>query len=91
MSYVGSEQGNKVKMIELARGTLVMFLSEGESERFVVREDNEMSSLQHVSEMFHGLIYSQQFAIIGAIFLLRCIELYGEESAGLPVVFDPLL
>jgi hypothetical protein len=91
MSYVGSELGNKVKMIELAKGTFVMFLSEGESERFVVREDDEMSSLQHVSEMFHGLVYSQQFAIIGAVFLLRCIELSGEESERLPVVCDPLL
>jgi hypothetical protein len=57
----------------------------------VVREDNEMSSFQHVAEMFHGLVYSQQFAIIGAVFLLCCIELPGEESERLPTVFDLLL
>jgi hypothetical protein len=68
-----------------------MFLAKGESERLVVREDSEMSSFQHVSEMFHGLVYSQQFAIIGAVFLLRCIGLFGEESERLPVVVYSLL
>jgi hypothetical protein len=78
-------------MIELSRGTFVMFLSKGESERLVVCEDSEMTSFQHVAEMLHGLVYSQQFAIIGTVLLLRCIELPGEESERLPVVIYTLL
>jgi hypothetical protein len=51
MSDVGSELGNEVKTIELSRLTFVMFRSEGECERLVIREGGEMSSFQHVAEM----------------------------------------
>jgi hypothetical protein len=51
MSDVCSELGNEVKTIELSRLTFVMFRSEGECERLVIREGSEMSSFQHVAEM----------------------------------------
>jgi hypothetical protein len=57
----------------------------------MVREYGEVTSFQHVSEMLHGLVYSQQFAIVGAVFLLCWIELLGEEGEGLPSVGDTLL
>jgi hypothetical protein len=56
----------------------------------MVREDSEMASFQHVTEMLHGLVYSQQFAIVGAVFLLCWIELLGEEGEGLPSVVDKM-
>jgi hypothetical protein len=33
-----------------------------------------------MAEVFHGLIYRQQFAIIGAIILLCGIEFFGKEG-----------
>jgi hypothetical protein len=41
---------------------------------------DEVASFQHVAEMFHGLVYSQQFAIIRPVHLLRWVQLPGEES-----------
>jgi hypothetical protein len=61
-------------MVELAGGAFVPFLLESICERLMVREYGEMTSFQHVSEMLHGLVYSQQFAIVGAVFLLCWIE-----------------
>jgi hypothetical protein len=42
-------------------------------------------------EMFHGFVYSQQFAVVCAIFLLSRIKFLGKESKGLPGVVDALL
>jgi hypothetical protein len=50
----------------------------------MIREDHEMVSFQHVAEVFHGFVYSQQNAIVSAVFLLCWVELLGEESEGLP-------
>jgi hypothetical protein len=57
----------------------------------MVREDCEVARFQHVMEMLHGLIDSQQFAIVGAVFLLGRVQLPGEEGEGLPGVVDTLL
>jgi hypothetical protein len=46
---------------------------------------------QHMAEMLHGLVDSQQFSIVCAVFLLSCIQLPGEEGEGLPRVWDKLL
>jgi hypothetical protein len=53
--------------------------------------DGVVASFQHVSEMLHGLVNSEHFAIVGAVFLLCWIELLGEEGEGLPSVGDMLL
>jgi hypothetical protein len=45
----------------------------------MVREDNEVVHFQHVAEMFHSLIDSQQLSILGSVFLLCRVELLGEE------------
>jgi hypothetical protein len=50
----------------------------------MVREDGEVARFQHVTEMPHGLVDSQQFAIVGAVFLLCRTEFLGEEGEGLP-------
>jgi hypothetical protein len=88
---VGSELGYKIKVIELAGGAFVPFLLESICERLMIREYDEVTSFQHVSEMFHGLINSQQFAIVGAVFLLFWSEFFGEEGKGLPSSVDTLL
>jgi hypothetical protein len=36
----------------------------------VIGEYGEMTRFQHVAEMLHGLVYSQQFAIVRAVLLL---------------------
>jgi hypothetical protein len=69
----------------------VPFLLEGVSERLMVREDCEVARFQHMEEMFHGLVDSQQFAIECAVFLLGCVLLPGQEGEGLPSVVDSLL
>jgi hypothetical protein len=57
----------------------------------MVREDCELARFQQMAEMLHGLIDSQQFAIVGAVFLLGWVQLPGKESEGLPSVVDKLL
>jgi hypothetical protein len=57
----------------------------------VIHEDQEMASFQYVAEVLHGLVYSQQFAIVSAVFLLCWIELPGEESEGVSIVANTLL
>jgi hypothetical protein len=44
----------------------------------MVSEDDEVTRFQHVAEMLHGLVDSQQLPIVGAVFLLYRVEL-GEE------------
>jgi hypothetical protein len=57
----------------------------------MVREDGEVARFQHVAEMLHGIIDSQQFAIVGAAFLLGRVQLPGEGDEGLPNFIDKLL
>jgi hypothetical protein len=57
----------------------------------MVHEDCEVARFQHMAEMLHGLVYSQQFAIVCAVFLLGCVQLPGEEGEWLPSVVDKLL
>jgi hypothetical protein len=57
----------------------------------VISEDREMASFQHVAEVFHGLVYRQQFAIVSDVILLCGIELFGKESERLPIVANSLL
>ena len=59
---------------------------EGEGERFVVRQDGEVSSLQHVTEVPHGLIDHQELPVVTTVFLLCGPQLPGEEGEGLPDV-----
>jgi hypothetical protein len=57
----------------------------------MAREDGEVARFQHVTEMFHGLVDSQQFSIVGTVFLLCRVELLGEQGEGLPGIVNPLL
>jgi hypothetical protein len=57
----------------------------------MVREDGEVARFHHVAEMLHCLVDSQQFAIVGSVYLLCRIEFLREEDAGLSGVVDPLL
>jgi hypothetical protein len=57
----------------------------------VIGEYDEVTRFQHVAEMLHGLVYSQQFAIVRAVLLLGWVQLPGEEDEGLPGVVDMLL
>ena len=41
----------------------------------MVGEDNDVPCFQHVSEMFYGLVNSQQLSFIGAIILLRRVHI----------------
>jgi hypothetical protein len=45
---------------------------------------------QHMAEMLHGLVDSQQFAIVSSVFLLGWDQFPG-EGEGLPSVVDKLL
>jgi hypothetical protein len=57
----------------------------------MVREDGEVAGFHRVLEMLHGLVYSQQFVIVDAVFLLCCIELLAEEGEGLSDIVNQLL
>ena len=57
----------------------------------MVGVDHEMSCLQHVSEVFYSLVNSQQFFVIGPIFLLRRTHFLRQKGYRLPCVFSPLL
>jgi hypothetical protein len=57
----------------------------------MVSEDDEVTRFQHVAEMLHGLIDSQQLPIVGAVFLLCRVEFLGEECQCLSGVVDTFL
>jgi hypothetical protein len=59
VAYVGGKLGDEIEVIELPWGAFVSF-------GLMVREDGEVA----VAEMLHGLVHSQQFAIVSAVFLL---------------------
>jgi hypothetical protein len=44
-----------------------------------------------MAEMLHGLVHSQQFAVVRAVLLLGWVQLPVEEGEGLPGVVDALL
>ena len=52
--------------------------------------DHQVSCLQHVSEVFYSLVNSQNFSVLGAIFLLRRTH-FLRNGSRLPGVFSPLL
>jgi hypothetical protein len=58
---------------------------------FVVGEDGKVARFQNVVDMLYGLVDGQQLAVVSAVFLLGRVELFGEESVGLPGVVDALL
>ena len=60
-----------VEVVELPWSALVALLAEGLGQWLVVGADHEVSCLQHVSEVFYSIVKSQQFSVIGGIFLLR--------------------
>jgi hypothetical protein len=57
----------------------------------VIGEYDEVTSFQHVAEILHGPVYSQQFAIVSAVLLLGWVQLPGEKGEWLPGVVDTLL
>jgi hypothetical protein len=63
----------------------------GESERFVVRQDGEMTGLQQVPEVLHCFVDCQELPALGTVFLLCRAELPGEEGKWLPGVLHVLL
>jgi hypothetical protein len=65
-------------------------LLEGVDYSLVVGGDGKVLCLQHVAEMFHGFVDSQQFSVVGAVFLLCRVKFLGKESKGLPGVVDVL-
>ena len=62
-----------------------------ESERFVVREDVEMPSLQHVTNVRHCLVDRQELSVVGTLYLLCRTQFPGEEGEVPPDVLHPLL
>jgi hypothetical protein len=68
---MGRELGYEIQVAELLRWAFVSLLLKGVGDGLMIREDDEVAaSFQHVSEMLHGFVDSQQFAIVGAVFLL---------------------
>jgi hypothetical protein len=57
----------------------------------MVREDNEVARFQCVTQIFHSLVGSEEFAVVGAVFLLRRVELFGKECERLPGAVNTLL
>jgi hypothetical protein len=51
----------------------------------------EVARFQHVAEMIHCLVDSQQLSIANAVFLLGRVKLLGENGEGLRGVVDTLL
>jgi len=49
------ELKDEIQVVKLVWWALVSLLVEGEGERFVVRQDDEMPGLQHVTEIPHNL------------------------------------
>jgi hypothetical protein len=64
---------------------------EGESERFVIRQDREMPVLQHVTEVPHGLVDCHELPVLRAEFLLSWAQVPGEEGERLPDILHLLL
>ena len=64
---------------------------EGEGERFVVRQDGEMTGLQHVPEVLHCFVYCQELTVVGIVLLLCWAELPGNEGNWLSGVLHALL
>jgi hypothetical protein len=69
----------------------VPLLLEGVRDGITVRADCEVECFQHVAVMLHGIANSHQPSILGAVFLLRRVELLGKECKELPGVVDTLL
>jgi hypothetical protein len=82
LSYVGGELGYEIEVVELQRREFVRLLLEGVGDGLMVSEDGEVARFQHVTEMLHGLVDSQQLSIVGALFLLGWVQLPGEEGEG---------
>jgi hypothetical protein len=57
----------------------------------VVRQDGEISGLQQVAKVTHGLVDRQELTVVGAEFLLHWTEFSGKESEGLPDALHSLL
>jgi len=64
---------------------------EGEGEGLLVRQDDEMLGLQHVTEVPHGLIDRKELPVINTVLLLCRVQILGEEREGLPDVLHTLL
>jgi len=62
---------------------------EGEGERLVVRQDGEMTGLQHVPEVLHFVDF-QEITVVGTVILLCRAEHPGEHK-WLPGVLHALL
>ncbi len=52
----------------------------------MVREDGETGVIQHVPEMSDSGVAGKEFSVKGRVLLLGSLELFGEESQGLPVL-----
>jgi hypothetical protein len=57
-------------------------LLEGVDYSLVVGEEGDVSFLQHVAEMFHGFVDSQQFSVVGTILLLCRVKFLGKKKQG---------
>jgi hypothetical protein len=68
--YVSGELGYEIEVVQLLWRAFIPLLLEGVGDGLMVREDGEVELFQHVMEMLYGLIDSQQFVIVGAVFLL---------------------
>jgi hypothetical protein len=72
-------------VFELPGGALVALLAESVGQRLVVREDHDVLSFQHVPEVLHGLIDSQQLSVTGAVLLLRHFHFFEKNARGCQV------
>jgi hypothetical protein len=73
---VGRELCYEIQMVELPWSAFVPFLLEGVGDRFVVCEDGEVASFQHVVEMLYSLVDGQKLAIVCTIFLLSWVQFF---------------
>jgi hypothetical protein len=78
VANVRRKLGDVVQIVKLSRQAAVPLLLEGECKRLVVRQDGEVTSLQHVAKVSKSLVYRQELPVVCAVFLLRRIELPGE-------------
>jgi hypothetical protein len=82
MSYVGSELGDIVYMIEFPLWAFDPLLLEGVGDWLVRGEDDEVARFQHVAEMLYGFVHGQQLAVVRAVFLLGRVEFLEKKKRG---------
>lgn len=91
MADVRHELADIVQVADLSWRVAVGRGADGRYQRAVVRKDNCRPAFDRVLEMSDGQVDGEQLAPERAVFLLRWLERFREESEGLPLAGDVLL